>query len=389
MQANTKTLNLKALSAIATLLVLLPCSPVGAQAPAVTPVETGAAPATAAAQPAPAPAPAPATAQGAPVQGAPARNIDPAVVQLIEQGIAGLNQMKSGYLEVTGSLDVVVPQIQKKINFPLHARVWYLEGEPAFKMYVLMQYLGLAHAMITDGKQDFNYYPTLGEYTLKPSKHQGGTSGADAALASLAPTTSSQELLAGFHTATMVGKETVDGQSAQRIRLEGEEFKGDVWFSDSPQPLPIKVNGTTNSSRAPIEISATSKWMVNLPVPETTFAITPPEGARQVATVDKERLAPDMSQALASITAERAAAQGGAGAAAPAGGGSGDQKPVLRTPAPHNPQPVLQTPATQPLPQDPAAQPSLEVPPAQPALEAPPEQPQVQVPTPAPQLPAL
>ena len=74
------------------------------------------------------------------------------------------------------------------------------------------------------------------------------------------------------------------GVMAHHLAVTKKNVTYQIWIQDGPQPLPLRYvvagKGMTGSPQFTIELR---NWQPNAPVPDSSFAFTPPAGAKKVA----------------------------------------------------------------------------------------------------------
>lgn len=83
----------------------------------------------------------------------------------------------------------------------------------------------------------------------------------------------------------LIGRETVDGVSANHVAFRGEQIDWQLWIKDGPQPLPLRYVITTKDAPGHPAFSVQmSDWNTQPNLPASTFDFQPPTGAKPAAT---------------------------------------------------------------------------------------------------------
>jgi hypothetical protein len=117
-------------------------------------------------------------------------------------------------------------------------------------------------------------------------------------IAPLLLTTFADELKGRLESIDYVGRTDFLGEPTHQIAARAEKVDFQIWITDTPQPLPLRVVITYRSAPGQPQFRADfSKWNLSPSIAEGDFAFTPPTDARQIAFA--AQLAPPPANASA------------------------------------------------------------------------------------------
>jgi hypothetical protein len=103
-------------------------------------------------------------------------------------------------------------------------------------------------------------------------------------IAPLLLTTFADELQRRVERVDYVGRTDFLGEPTHQIAVRATQVDFQMWISDTPQPLPLRVVITYRSEPGQPQFRADfSNWNLSPSVVESDFAFTPPADARQIA----------------------------------------------------------------------------------------------------------
>ena len=71
---------------------------------------------------------------------------------------------------------------------------------------------------------------------------------------------------------------------AHHLAVTKKNVDYQIWIQDGPQPLPLRYVVTGKDMRGSPQFTIELRnWQPNAPVPDDSFAFTPPAGAKKVA----------------------------------------------------------------------------------------------------------
>ena len=74
------------------------------------------------------------------------------------------------------------------------------------------------------------------------------------------------------------------GVMAHHLAVTKKDVTYQIWIQDGPQPVPLRYVVTGRDMRSSPQFTIQlSNWQPNAPVPDDSFAFTPPAGAKKVA----------------------------------------------------------------------------------------------------------
>lgn len=211
--------------------------------------------------------------------------VETAALQLMVSSGEAIRQLPSAYMESVTTVTTAGAGGSQPST--LLSRMW--KGGPD-KLYLVMQTGGASLALVSDGKQTLTYSANLKQYTLAPYNPDLKTafpphfSSPDPAISALLSRETTEDLRSTVQSAQIVGTETINGQSAKRIKSRVGELSMDVWLADTTQPLPLAAVANMQAGGVSLNINNITRW-VHQQVPDTYFQIQPPAGATKVASI--------------------------------------------------------------------------------------------------------
>jgi hypothetical protein len=79
------------------------------------------------------------------------------------------------------------------------------------------------------------------------------------------------------------------GVMAHQLAVTKKDVTYQIWIQDGPQPVPLRYVVTGKDMRAPQFTIELRNWQPNAAVPDSSFAFTPPAGAKKVAFAPPHR----------------------------------------------------------------------------------------------------
>jgi hypothetical protein len=84
----------------------------------------------------------------------------------------------------------------------------------------------------------------------------------------------------------VIGRETIDGLSANHLAFVGEDIDWQIWIQDGPSPLPLRFVITTKTMKEQPEFTVrVSRWEPQATLAAATFAFRPPAGSKRVESL--------------------------------------------------------------------------------------------------------
>ena len=105
-------------------------------------------------------------------------------------------------------------------------------------------------------------------------------------------------IMEGVTQTSYAGRETLDGQTCDRLSFRQDEFDWDMWITTNDKPVVVRVLTDMSKSMATMRadmpgVKAASmtvenrfeKWFTGADLPTNTFVFVPPEGAKKVPSL--------------------------------------------------------------------------------------------------------